>query len=63
MRSCRGSSIRGCGDGEGGDDCGGRIRDAAGYLEMLAGAAPKRWELKNLQVVIATEPINGNAAP
>jgi hypothetical protein len=33
------------------------------YLEMLAAAAPKGWERKNLQVVIATELINGNAAP
>lgn len=33
------------------------------YLEMLAASAPKSWERKNLQVVIATELINGNAAP
>ena len=33
------------------------------YLEMLAAAAPKGWERKNLQVVIATELINGNTAP
>jgi hypothetical protein len=33
------------------------------YLEMLAAAAPGGWERKNLQVVIATELINGNAAP
>jgi hypothetical protein len=33
------------------------------YLDMLAAGAPKGWERKNLQVVIATELINGNAAP
>jgi len=33
------------------------------YLETLASQAPKGWERKNLQVVIATELINGNAAP
>lgn len=33
------------------------------YLEMLAAKAPRGWERKNLQVVIATELINGNAAP
>ncbi len=33
------------------------------YLDMLAAKAPKGWERKNLQVVIATELINGNAAP
>jgi hypothetical protein len=33
------------------------------YLEALATVAPKGWERKNLQVVIATELINGNPAP
>jgi hypothetical protein len=33
------------------------------YIEMLAAKAPRGWERKNLQVVIATELINGNAAP
>lgn len=33
------------------------------YLEMLAAKAPRGWERKNLQVVIATELINGNPAP
>ncbi|MGO9259912.1 MAG: hypothetical protein ACLQU1_26915 [Bryobacteraceae bacterium] len=33
------------------------------YLETLASAAPRAWERKNLQVVIATEVINGNAGP
>jgi hypothetical protein len=33
------------------------------YLDMLAAKAPKGWERRNLQVVIATELINGNAAP
>jgi hypothetical protein len=32
------------------------------HLETLAAAAPKGWERRNLQVVIATELINGNAA-
>jgi hypothetical protein len=33
------------------------------YLDELATLAPGGWERKNLQVVLATELINGNAAP
>jgi hypothetical protein len=33
------------------------------YLETLASAAPPNWGNKNLQVVLATEVINGNAGP
>jgi hypothetical protein len=35
----------------------------ARYLEALARRAPPDWEHKNLQVVIATEVINGNVGP
>jgi hypothetical protein len=35
----------------------------ARYLEALARRAPSDWEHKNLQVVIATEVINGNVGP
>jgi hypothetical protein len=35
----------------------------ARYLEALAKRAPADWEHKNLQVVIATEVINGNVGP
>jgi hypothetical protein len=33
------------------------------YLEKFAGKAPKGWERKNLQVVLATEVMNGNIGP
>jgi hypothetical protein len=33
------------------------------YLEALARQAPAGWEHKNMQVVIATDIINGNAGP
>jgi hypothetical protein len=33
------------------------------YLEKLASQAPPNWERKNLQLVIATEVINGNSGP
>jgi hypothetical protein len=33
------------------------------YLEALASASPRGWEKMNLQVVISTELINGNAGP
>jgi hypothetical protein len=33
------------------------------YLEMLAGRAPKHWEKKNLQVVLATDVVRGNTGP
>jgi hypothetical protein len=33
------------------------------YLEGLARQLPSGWEHRNLQVVIATEIINGNAGP
>ncbi len=33
------------------------------YLEMLASHAPKHWERKNLQVVLATEVVKGNTGP
>ena len=33
------------------------------YLEMLASRAPRNWERKNLQVVLATDVINGNTGP
>jgi hypothetical protein len=35
----------------------------ARYLDELARRAPSDWEHKNLQVVIATEVINGNVGP
>jgi hypothetical protein len=35
----------------------------ARYLDALARRAPSDWEHKNLQVVIATEVINGNVGP
>jgi len=33
------------------------------YLEMLASQAPKNWEKKNLQVVLATDVVRGNTGP
>lgn len=33
------------------------------YLEMLAARAPRDWEKKNLQVVLATEVVRGNTGP
>jgi hypothetical protein len=33
------------------------------YLEMLRRQAPSGWEKKNLQVVLATEIVNGNPGP
>ena len=33
------------------------------YLEMLSAVAPRGWERQNLQVVLSTELINGNAGP
>jgi hypothetical protein len=33
------------------------------YLEMLARRAPANWAHKNLQVVLATEVVNGNTGP
>ena len=33
------------------------------YLEMLARRAPKHWERKNLQVVLATDIVKGNTGP
>jgi hypothetical protein len=33
------------------------------YLEMLASRAPKHWERKNLQVLLATDIVNGNTGP
>jgi hypothetical protein len=33
------------------------------YLEMLASRAPRNWERKNLQVVLATDIVNGNTGP
>jgi hypothetical protein len=33
------------------------------YMEMLAGRAPKHWERKNLQVLLATDIVNGNTGP
>jgi hypothetical protein len=33
------------------------------YLGMLASRAPKNWERKNLQVLIATDIVNGNTGP
>jgi hypothetical protein len=33
------------------------------YLEKFAAKAPKGWERKNLQVVLATEVMNGNIGP
>jgi hypothetical protein len=33
------------------------------YLEKLTSVAPPGWERKNLQVVLATEVINGNSGP
>ena len=33
------------------------------YLETLASGAPANWERRNLQVVLATDVINGNSGP
>jgi hypothetical protein len=33
------------------------------YLDMLAARAPRGWEKKNLQVVLATEVVRGNTGP
>jgi len=33
------------------------------YLEMLASRAPKHWERKNLQVLLATDIVKGNTGP
>ena len=33
------------------------------YLEMLAARAPKHWDRKNLQVLLATDIVNGNTGP
>lgn len=33
------------------------------YLEMLASRAPRHWEKKNLQVVLATDIVRGNTGP
>jgi hypothetical protein len=33
------------------------------YLEMLASRAPKHWEKKSLQVVLATDIVRGNTGP
>jgi len=33
------------------------------YLASIAKGAPKNWEHKNLQVVLATKVINGNSGP
>jgi hypothetical protein len=33
------------------------------YLEMLASRAPRNWEHKNLQVVLATDIVNGTTGP
>jgi len=33
------------------------------YMEMLASRAPRNWERKNLQVVLATDVVNGNTGP
>ena len=33
------------------------------YLEMLARRAPKNWEKKNLEVVLATDVVRGNTGP
>jgi hypothetical protein len=34
-----------------------------GYMEAVARQAPKHWESKNLQLVLATRVINGNSGP
>lgn len=33
------------------------------YLDMLAARAPKHWDKKNLQVLLATDIVNGNSGP
>jgi hypothetical protein len=33
------------------------------YLEMLASRAPKNWDRKNLQVLLATDIVNGTTGP
>jgi len=33
------------------------------YLEMLASRAPRNWARMNLQVVLATDVVNGNTGP
>jgi len=35
----------------------------AEYLDAIAKTAPRNWEHKNLQVILATKVINGNSGP
>jgi hypothetical protein len=49
--------------GKDGTIAAGEFVTSARYLEAFAAAAPNGWERKNLQIVLATELINGNAGP
>jgi len=51
------------GIGKDGTMAAGEFVTEARYLEDLSRRAPSGWEHKNLQVVIATEVINGNVGP
>jgi hypothetical protein len=51
------------GMGRDGTSAGGEFVTQERYLRLLAEKAPKGWEHRNLQVVLATEIINGNVGP
>ena len=51
------------GIGKDGTAAAGEFVTGARYLNKLAASAPPDWARKNLQVVLATEIINGNAGP
>ena len=51
------------GMGKDGTAAAGEFVTDAHYLEALSSKAPANWEHKNLQVVLATEVINGNPGP
>jgi hypothetical protein len=51
------------GMGRDGTIAGGEFVSEPRYLEMLASRAPRHWEKKNLQVVLATDIVRGNTGP
>ncbi len=51
------------GFGRDGTAAGGEFITSPKYLQLLAARAPAGWEKKNLQVVIATDLINGHSGP
>jgi len=51
--------LAGC--GRDGTTAAGEFVSEPKYLETLAGQAPRGWSRQNLQVVIATDPINGHS--